>query len=150
MSDEPTLRCHVAIFANPEDAQALPALALVEELAGCTYQVTYVTSSEVASRFSLTGATEDSWDVVGCLDDTDEPVAVVLGYFADDVPDVVLHDSTAGAVARVCAQGWGLFTDTNRDGRYFDDQLGRLVAKFGFVPVPEQLCEPSASHLARH
>lgn len=150
MSEASTAERHVAIFANPEKAQALPVLAVVEELVQRGYRVTYVTSAEVASRFALSGVNEEDWDVVGCLDDTEEPVTVVLGYFEDDVPDVVVHDATACTVARVCAQGWGLFTDTNRDGRLFDDEFDQFVSKFGFVVVPEQLCEPSASHLARY
>ncbi|GLZ29010.1 hypothetical protein Lesp02_12000 [Lentzea sp. NBRC 105346] len=149
MSEASTMRRHVAIFANPEHARALPVLAVVEELVERDYRVTYVTSSEVASRFALSGATDGRWDVVGCLDDTDEPVAVVLGYFEDDVPDLVVHDASAGAVARTCARGWGLFADTNRDGRLFDDEFDQFVSRSGFVVVPEQLREPSASHLAR-
>jgi hypothetical protein len=153
MSEVSTARRHVAIFVNPVNAQALPALAVVENLVARGHRVTCVTSAEVASRFALSGATGAKWDVLGCLDDSAEPVAVVLGYFADDLPDAVVHDGSACAVARVCAEGWGFVAGAgyaNRDGRLFDDEFDQFVAEFGFVVVPEQMCEPSASHLARH
>lgn len=148
MSEASTQRRHVAIFVNPEQAQALPALAVVEELVERGFRVTYVTSTELAARLALSGAVGEHWDVVGCLDDSSDPVAVVFGYFADDLPDTIVHDDSARSVARTCARGWGLLTGANRDARLFDDEFDQFVSKFGFVVVPEQLREPSASHLA--
>src|SRR5687767_4817738 len=104
MAEKPeTRRRHVAIFANPCQGRSLPALAVIEELVRRGYRVTYATSSEVAARLALTEATDGDWDVVGFLDDSVSPISLARGYFADDLPDLVVYDGTAVEVATAAA-----------------------------------------------
>ncbi len=126
-------RRHVAIFANPCQGQALPALAVIEELVRRGYRVTYATSSEVAARLALSGAT-DGWDVVGFLDDSTSPISLARGYFADDLPDLVVYDSTAVEVARAAADTW----DGRGDEEFVDGPFGEFLTRFGLAFLPEK------------
>ncbi|SEQ77210.1 hypothetical protein SAMN05216188_10547 [Lentzea xinjiangensis] len=128
-----TGRRHVAIFANPAQGQALPALAVIEELVRRGYRVTYATSSEVAARLALSEAT-GGWDVVGFLDDSSSPVSVARGYFADDRPDLVVYDSTASEVARAAAETW----DGLPDDDFVDASFGEFLSRFGLAFLPEK------------
>ncbi|GLY52966.1 hypothetical protein [Lentzea sp. NBRC 102530] len=127
-------RRHVAIFANPAQGQALPALAVIEELVRRGYRVTYATSSEVAARLSLSEATGGRWDVVGFLDDSAAPISLARGYFAGDLPDHVVYESTAVEVARAAAG--------TRDGPPADDfvdtAFGEFLTRFGLAFLLEK------------
>ncbi|ANZ42354.1 hypothetical protein BBK82_47010 [Lentzea guizhouensis] len=125
---------HVAIFANPRRGQALPALAVIEELVRRGYRVTYATSSEVAARLALSDATEGRWDVVGFLDDSSSPISLARGYFADDRPDLVVYDGTAGEVARAAADTW----DGRPDDEFVDGPFGEFLTRFGLAFLPEK------------
>lgn len=129
-----TGRRHVAIFANPLQGQALPALAVIEELVRRGYRVTYATSSEVAARLALSEATEGRWDVVGFLDDSVSPISLARGYFADDLPDLVVYDGTAVEVARAAAETW----DGLPDPDFVDARFGEFLTRFGLAFLPEK------------
>jgi len=129
-----TGRRHVAIFANPAQGQALPALAVIEELVRRGYRVTYATSSEVAARLALGGATEGRWEVVGFLDDSVSPISLARGYFAGDRPDLVVYDGTAVEVARAAADTW----DGRPDADFLDPPFGEFLTRFGLAFLPEK------------
>ncbi|MFI6099472.1 hypothetical protein ACIA8G_28280 [Lentzea sp. NPDC051213] len=129
-----TGRRHVAIFANPKQGQALPALAVIEELVRRGYRVTYATSSEVAARLALSDATDGRWEVVGFLDDSEAPISLARGYFADDRPDLVVYDGTAIEVARAAAETW----DGAGDDGFVDAQFGEFLTRFGLAFLPEK------------
>lgn len=128
-------RRHVAVFGNPEIGQELPLLALVEELARRGYRVTFVTGSELAARLAISGATEDGWDVVGFLDDSAAPIATARGYFADDLPDLVIYDKTAHAVAEALEPR---ATEGNEFGyeEFCDDEFIDFLTRFELVFMP--------------
>lgn len=134
MAEQPGTRRHVAIFANPCQGQSLPALAVIEELVRRGYRVTYATSSEVAARLALSDATGGGWDVVGFLDDSVSPISLVRGYFADDLPDLVVYDSTAGEVARAAAETW----DGLPDEAFLDAPFGEFLTRLGLAILPEK------------
>ncbi|WP_394621193.1 hypothetical protein JNUCC0626_19505 [Lentzea sp. JNUCC 0626] len=125
---------HVAIFANPAQGQALPALAVIEELVRRGYRVTYATSSEVAGRLALSEATEGRWDVVGFLDDSSSPISLARGYFAGDLPDLVVYEATAAEVARAAA-GTG---EGPPDDDFVDTAFGEFLTRFGLMFLPEK------------
>jgi hypothetical protein len=129
-----TARRHVAIFANPCQGQALPALAVIEELVRRGYRVTYATSSEVAARLALSEATEGKWDVVGFLDDSVSPISLARGYFADDLPDLVVYDGTAVEVATAAAETWDVLPDPG----FVDAPFCEFLTRFGLAFLSEK------------
>ncbi|MDO0909729.1 hypothetical protein QQM39_02290 [Streptomyces sp. DT2A-34] len=127
-------RRHVAVFSDPEHGQELSMLALIEELVRRGHRVTWATGSELAARLAISGATEDGWDVVGFLDDSSSPVDVARGYFADDLPDVVIYDKTAHAVAAAIEPRAAGEIELVQD-EFVDDEFLDFLTRFGLAFV---------------
>lgn len=97
---------HIAILDNPTNGRILPTLAVVEEFVRLGFRVTYVTSTEIASRLALLDPDRESWCAVGFLDDSVEPAATVRGYFDEDQPDLMVYCTNTCATAERLLVNW--------------------------------------------
>jgi MGT family glycosyltransferase len=118
---------HVAFFSFPAYAHIAPTLPLVAELVGRGHRVTYVVADKFAGRVAATGAdvlTYDSefpWSTgLGDPGDADHAARAALCFmaeglaplraaarrFADDLPDLFVHDLASSEAARLLARKW--------------------------------------------
>ena len=108
---------------------ALPLLALaathVAGQTGSPLTVPERTEYRETSRYA---------DVVGFLDDSSSPISLARGYFAGDLPDLVVYDSTAVDVARAAAETW----DGLPDDDFVDAAFREFLTRFGLAFLPEK------------
>lgn len=151
MAERTPGRQQIAVLDNPENGQTLPALAVVEEFVRRGNHVTYVTTSEIAARLSLLGATGEAWSVVGLLDDSMEPAASLRGYFLDDRPDLIVYFANASTTAGMLLSGWRVEAFQLADATFGHDDPGPdaplgddFLAGMRLSLVPHGLAAPLA------
>lgn len=118
---------HIAVFSVPAHGHVNPSLGLVRELVRRGHRVTYANDPSFADVIEPTGATlvpytttlpihgvaEDAWPedpVAGqrlFLTEGQAALPQLRAAYGDDVPDVVLHDTT-GFAGAVLAHEWGV------------------------------------------
>ncbi|MFI9382149.1 macrolide family glycosyltransferase [Kutzneria sp. NPDC052558] len=114
---------HVAFFSFPAYAHLAPTLPVVEELVRRGRRVTYAAADRFADQVRAAGAELLRYDstfpwqegipenvagqAIAFIDEALSPLPAALDRFADDVPDLLVHDSAATEAARILARHWG-------------------------------------------
>ena len=155
MMERSLYRRHIAVFDDPKNAQIFSTLEVVREFVRRGQRVTYVTSTETATRLSPLNATDDTWASVGALDDSPEPAALLRGYFAGDRPDLFVYCANAFPTVASLLTYWklpayqlipaDLVEERPRGGETFGDGLCEFLAGFGCSLVPHRRSAPVAA-----
>ncbi|AHH99532.1 macrolide family glycosyltransferase [Kutzneria albida] len=119
---------HIAFFSFPAYAHLAPTLPVVRGLVERGHRVTCVVADRFADRVAETGAEvlryESTFPWQTGLSDAGDheamvqtatsfvreglaPLEVALRRFAEDVPDLFVHDLAASETARILAKHWG-------------------------------------------
>ncbi|GGW20170.1 macrolide-inactivating glycosyltransferase [Streptomyces capoamus] len=118
---------HIAMFSIALHGHVNPSLEVIRELVARGHRVTYAIPPSFADKVAATGARPvpytstlpgpdadpDAWgttlldNVEPFLDDAIQALPQLAEAYADDVPDLVLHDITSYP-ARVLAHRWGV------------------------------------------
>ncbi|GAB3152754.1 macrolide-inactivating glycosyltransferase [Amycolatopsis stemonae] len=122
---------HIAVFSFPAYAHVAPVLPIVAELVRRGHRVTFAVVGEFAGKVAATGAevlpytstfpwstglgdpASDGYALRAMLAFMGEglaPLAAAARRFADDPPDLVVHDLAASETARLLARKWGVPT----------------------------------------
>ncbi|MEU8761749.1 macrolide-inactivating glycosyltransferase [Streptomyces sp. NPDC048659] len=120
-----TPRSHLAMFSIAAHGHVNPSLDVIRELVDRGHRVSYAIPAAFAEKVAATGATPvvyrstlptddpDAWgtelidNIEPFLADAIQALPQLEAAFADDRPDLVLHDITSYP-ARVLAHGWGV------------------------------------------
>jgi calicheamicin 4-deoxy-4-thio-alpha-D-digitoxosyltransferase len=118
---------HVACFSFPAYAHVAPTLPVAAELVRRGHRVTYAVADRFADRVAATGAevlryeSTFPWSSgLGATDDPDRALKTMLNFlaegiapldvaarrFADDRPDLFVHDLASSETARLLARKW--------------------------------------------
>jgi MGT family glycosyltransferase len=118
---------HVAFFSFPAYAHVAPTLPVAAELVRRGHRVTYAVADRFADRVAATGAdvlryeSTFPWSSApGAVDDPDRAMRTMLNFlaegiapldtaarrFADDRPDLFVHDLASSETARLLAKKW--------------------------------------------
>lgn len=117
---------HIAMFSIAAHGHVNPSLEVIRELVARGHRVSYAVPASFAEKVAATGATPvaytstlptdddpDAWgtelidNIEPFLNDAVQVLPQLAAAFADDVPDLVLHDITAYP-APVLAHRWGV------------------------------------------
>lgn len=129
--DDAVVSRHIAVFSFPAYAHVAPVLPIVAELVRRGHRVTFAVVDEFAAKVAATGAevlpytSTFPW-ATGLGDTASEgyalramlafmgeglaPLDVAMRRFADDPPDLVVHDLAASETARLIARKWSVPT----------------------------------------
>ncbi|MEU2226231.1 macrolide-inactivating glycosyltransferase [Streptomyces sp. NPDC018347] len=122
-----TAPAHIAMFSIAAHGHVNPGLEVIRELVARGHRVTYAIPPAFADKVAATGARPvpytsilpgpdadpDAWgttlldNVEPFLDDAIQALPQLAAAYADDTPDLVLHDITSYP-ARVLAHRWGV------------------------------------------
>jgi len=118
---------HIAFFSFPAYAHLAPTLPVVEELVRRGHRVTYAAADRFADKVAATGAEVLPYDstfpwesglsddgtraamtetVLSFVTEALSPLPAAIRRFADDVPDLFVHDHAASETARILARKW--------------------------------------------
>ncbi|GAB1338541.1 macrolide-inactivating glycosyltransferase [Streptomyces sp. E-15] len=122
-----TAPAHIAMFSIAAHGHVNPGLEVIRELVARGHRVTYAIPPAFADKVAATGARPvpytsvlpgpdadpDAWgttlldNVEPFLDDAIQALPQLAAAYADDTPDLVLHDITSYP-ARILAHRWGV------------------------------------------
>lgn len=131
MPDDAVVSRHIAVFSFPAYAHVAPVLPVVAELVRRGHRVTFAVVGEFAAKVAATGAevlpytstfpwatglgdtASDGYALRAMLAFMGEglaPLDAAMARFADDPPDLVVHDLAASETARLVARKWAVPT----------------------------------------
>ncbi|VVJ20841.1 Uncharacterised protein [Amycolatopsis camponoti] len=131
MPDDAVVSRHIAVFSFPAYAHVAPVLPVVAELVRRGHRVTFAVVDEFAAKVTATGAevlpytstfpwatglgdtASDGYALRAMLAFMGEglaPLDAAMARFADDPPDLVVHDLAASETARLIARKWAVPT----------------------------------------
>ncbi|MGI5341818.1 macrolide family glycosyltransferase [Streptomyces sp. CA-181903] len=150
MEKEPPKRCYtIAVISAPDEAHTRPMLPIVRELRRRDHRITYITTMEFAERAATAGVdvlVPESRPEYGPYGEARDPAAAldlssvektldcaeeIHAEFADDIPDLVLYESSTRVVARLLTCRW------NRPGVQVYPSFAWDDARGADPPVPE-------------
>jgi MGT family glycosyltransferase len=129
VSDDAAVSRHIAVFSFPAYAHVAPILPIVAELVRRGHRVTFAVVGEFAAKVAATGAevlpytstfpwatglgdtASDGYALRAMLAFMGEglaPLDAAMRRFADDPPDLVVHDLAASETARLIARKWSV------------------------------------------
>jgi MGT family glycosyltransferase len=131
VADYGAVSTHIAVFSFPAYAHVAPVLPIVDELVRRGNRVTFAVVDEFAGKVAKTGAEvlpytstfpwatglgEPGSDgfalrtMLAFMGEGLAPLPAAVRRFADDPPDLVVHDMAASETARLIARKWSLPT----------------------------------------
>ncbi|MFI0742939.1 macrolide family glycosyltransferase [Streptomyces sp. NPDC021100] len=150
MEKEPPKPCYtIAVISAPDEAHTRPMLPIVRELRRRDHRITYITTMEFAERAATAGVdvlVPESRPEYGPYGEARDPAAAldlssveetldcaeeIHAEFADDVPDLVLYESSTRVVARLLTCRW------NRPGVQVYPSFAWDDGRGPDAPVPE-------------
>ncbi|MGW1071285.1 nucleotide disphospho-sugar-binding domain-containing protein [Streptomyces sp. NPDC002537] len=120
----PKLRYKIAVLSAPDEVRTRSMLPIVRELRRRDHRITYITTMEFAERAATAGVDVlvpesrpvhgphmEPRDWVGvlslsCVEDTLDFAEEIHDDFADNVPDLVLYESSTRIIARLLTCRW--------------------------------------------